>query len=54
MSLLIIFRKKTKSQKVKVFTPAEQLSNLNIGPDRMQNVIETCTNPAFQEAWRKH
>lgn len=56
MSILTIFRKKkkTKSQKVKDVTPVEQPPSLDIGPDRMQNVIETCTSPAFQEAWRKH
>jgi len=56
MSILTIFRKKkTKSQKAKDVTTAEQqLSHLKIGPERMQNVIETCTSPAFQEAWRKH
>lgn len=56
MSILTIFRKKkkTKSQKVKDVTSTEQPYNLDIGPERMQNVIETCTNPAFQEAWRKH
>lgn len=57
MSILMIFRKrkKPKSQKVKDVTPVEQqTSNLEIGPVRIQNVIETCTNPAFQEAWRKH
>lgn len=56
MSILTIFRKKkTRSQKVKNVTPAEQQpSDLEIGPEQMQNVIETCTSPAFQEAWRRH
>lgn len=55
MSILAIFRKKekTKSLKVKNVTPAERPSNLDIGLERMQNAIKTCS-PAFQEAWRKH
>lgn len=58
MSILAIFKKKktapqkgSSNQDVKI---AEQPSHLEIGPNRMQNVIETCTSPAFQEAWRKH
>lgn len=56
LSSLKIFREKrrAKSQKVKYVTPAEQSSKLDIGPGRIQNAIETCTSPAFQEAWRKH
>ena len=54
MSILTIFRKKKKTKSHKVKGVEEQPSNLEIGPERMQNVIETCTNPAFQEAWRKH
>lgn len=60
MSILAIFKKKkrkTQSRKeisINDVALAEQLSHLYIGPDRMQNVIETSTSPAFQEAWRKH
>jgi hypothetical protein len=59
MSILAIFKKKKNSKSRKVSStqdvaPAEQASNLDVSPDRMQNVIKTCTSPAFQEAWRKH
>ena len=56
MSILGVFRKKRKSkpEKAKDVFPAGNPSDPNIDPERMKCFIQTCTSPAFQEAWWKH